>query len=466
MSTSHEPAYAEDGKPKLRYQLYHEEKAKGGIALTMFGGSTNVAPDSPPIFGQLYVGDDDIIPYFRQLADRDARPRRGDHGPADPPRPAHRLGRRRLAADVSARPVREPAHRALPEGDRGADIRRVVARLRGGGAALQGGRSRRDRDSSAYGHLIDQFCRRRQPAQRIGTAGRSTTGCASRSRCSKRCAAGRRGLRRRHPDEPATRTCRGRAHRGGRGRDRGDGWPDSGLIDFINVVKGSIATDEARSHVDPATRARRSAVLQFAGGSANGRPADLPCRPDRGSADRALRTREGHVDLVGMIRAHMADPHIVRKLEAGEADRIRPCVGASYCINRIYVGMDALCIHNPATGREALIPHAHRRRAGRAGGSSSSARVRPGSKPRGSRPSAVTPSCCWKRRGEPAARSSWRLARRSGAGAARHRRLARGRGQAARRRPPPRHGADAADGRPSSRTSWWWRPVGYPLARG
>ena len=54
----------------MRYQLYHEEKAKGGIALTMIGGSTNVAPDSPPVFGQLYAGNDDIIPWFRQLADR------------------------------------------------------------------------------------------------------------------------------------------------------------------------------------------------------------------------------------------------------------------------------------------------------------------------------------------------------------------------------------------------------------
>ena len=40
ISTSHEPAYAEDGLPTLRYQLYHEEKARGGIALTMFGGGT------------------------------------------------------------------------------------------------------------------------------------------------------------------------------------------------------------------------------------------------------------------------------------------------------------------------------------------------------------------------------------------------------------------------------------------
>ena len=32
VSTSHEPAYAEDGMPKDRYRLYHREKARGGVA--------------------------------------------------------------------------------------------------------------------------------------------------------------------------------------------------------------------------------------------------------------------------------------------------------------------------------------------------------------------------------------------------------------------------------------------------
>ena len=35
----------------------------------------------------------------------------------------------------------------------------------------------------------------------------------------------------------------------------------------------------------------------------------------------------------------------------GEEERIRPCVGAGYCLGRIYVGGDALCLHNPATSR-------------------------------------------------------------------------------------------------------------------
>jgi len=32
MTTSHEPAYPEDGMPKDRYRAYHEERAKAGVA--------------------------------------------------------------------------------------------------------------------------------------------------------------------------------------------------------------------------------------------------------------------------------------------------------------------------------------------------------------------------------------------------------------------------------------------------
>ena len=59
MTTSHEPAYAEDGMPKERYRLYHAEKAKGGIALTMIGGSSVVAPDSAQAFGNILLYKDE-----------------------------------------------------------------------------------------------------------------------------------------------------------------------------------------------------------------------------------------------------------------------------------------------------------------------------------------------------------------------------------------------------------------------
>jgi NADPH-dependent 2,4-dienoyl-CoA reductase/sulfur reductase-like enzyme len=53
----------------------------------------------------------------------------------------------------------------------------------------------------------------------------------------------------------------------------------------------------------------------------------------------------------------MADPHIVRKIVEGREDDIRPCVGANYCLDRIYQGGAAYCIHNAATGRERTMPH-------------------------------------------------------------------------------------------------------------
>src|SRR3979409_281581 len=61
--------------------------------------------------------------------------------------------------------------------------------------------------------------------------------------------------------------------------------------------------------------------------------------------------------MSGMPGAHITDPHIVRKIVEGREDRIRPCVGANYCLDRIYQGGAAYCIHNPATGRESFMPH-------------------------------------------------------------------------------------------------------------
>ena len=131
----------------------------------------------------------------------------------------------------------------------------------------------------------------------------------------------------------------------------------TGMIDFVNIVKGSIATDEALSHVIPGLGTPLGPGLELAGRFRE--RLDLPVFHAARIADVATARyaiAEGLVDMIGMMRAHMADPHIVRKLEAGEADRIRPCVGASYCLNRIYVGLDGLCIHNVATGREETIP--------------------------------------------------------------------------------------------------------------
>ena len=69
MSTSHAPAYAEDGMPKECYYRYHEEKARGGLALSMFGGSSTISIDSPPPFGQINLGEDRVIPWPQSFSE-------------------------------------------------------------------------------------------------------------------------------------------------------------------------------------------------------------------------------------------------------------------------------------------------------------------------------------------------------------------------------------------------------------
>lgn len=356
LSTSHEPSYAEDAKPKLRYQLYHEEKAKGGVALTMFGGSANIAPDSPAAFGQIYVGDDDIIPYFQEMAERIHR-----HGAALMCQITH-TGRRTYwdtehwLPVIAPSPLREPAHRSIPKEMEHADIQRVIK--------AYGAAARRCKDGGldgveieAYGHLFDSFW---TPLvnQRVDEYGGSFD---KRMRFSLEALA---EIRKQVGDDFIV----GIRMSGDESTPGGLAQNDcieimrmlaaTGMLDFINVIKGWIATDEALSHVIPNMGTPSGPHLPLVAKIRE--EIDLPLFHAARIADVATARhaiRDGILDMVGMTRALMADPYIVRKIERGEEDQIRPCVGMGYCIDRIYVGREALCIHNPATGREETIPH-------------------------------------------------------------------------------------------------------------
>jgi N-methyl-L-proline demethylase len=356
MSTSHEPAYSEQGRPGLRYRLYHEEKAKGGVALTMIGGSAVVAPDSPPAFGNLHLFDERIVGDLQALADGVHA-----HGAAVMCQITH-LGRRTYwnRADwlpvLAPSPVREPAHRSFPKAIEDHDIGRIV---RAYGAA-----ARRCREGGmdgieleAYGHLLDAFW---SPATNRRTDGYGGT-LDKRMRFSLEVLGEVReqvggdyvvGIRMVVDEDKA----------GGLARDEGleiaRRLVATGTIDFINVIRGHIDTDEGLSHVIPGMGTPTAPHLAFAGEirAALGVPIFHAARVnDIATANYAIG--QGLVDMVGMTRAHMADPHIAAKILRGEEERIRPCVGVGYCIDRIYDGGEALCIHNPATGREASMPH-------------------------------------------------------------------------------------------------------------
>ena len=55
--------------PKDRYRLYHLERAKAGVAMVMTAGSASVSRDSPPVFSNLLVWKDEIVPWMKRLTD-------------------------------------------------------------------------------------------------------------------------------------------------------------------------------------------------------------------------------------------------------------------------------------------------------------------------------------------------------------------------------------------------------------
>lgn len=71
---------------------------------------------------------------------------------------------------------------------------------------------------------------------------------------------------------------------------------------------------------------------------------------DPDMCEKALE--DGKIDGITLARASLADPHYVKKLEMGQADRIRPCIK---CTNCIFTNLDMgtpLCSVNPCTMQE------------------------------------------------------------------------------------------------------------------
>ncbi|HET7879723.1 MAG TPA: FAD-dependent oxidoreductase, partial [Acetobacteraceae bacterium] len=133
---------------------------------------------------------------------------------------------------------------------------------------------------------------------------------------------------------------------------------ESGQVDFLNIIRGHMDTDAALRRVIPIHGMPAAPHLDFAGEvrEATRFPVFHAARiQDVATARHAIAA--GKLDMVGMTRAHIADPHIGRLLLEGQESDIRPCVGATYCLDRIYEGNDAVCVHNAATGREAAMPH-------------------------------------------------------------------------------------------------------------
>jgi len=351
MSTSHASGMDDNGMPALRYQRYHEEKAKGGLALTMFGGSSNVAPDSPSVFDQLRVDTDDVIPHLQQFSERIHA-----HDTALMCQITH-LGRRGDATNdfwlptIAPSPIRETLHRSIPREMDEYDIERVVKSF--GQAArrcYEGGLD--GIETLAGAHLIGQFFAldTNQRTDKYGGSLENRVRFALMVYAEMRKQVGDNfllGIRMSLSE-----------NRGGLSRDDALGIVEilqrEGAIDFLNVVFGRMDTELSLAEYNmPGMSQPLAPFLEKIRGLK-----ELATVPvfhaarivDIATARHAIR--DNLLDMVAMTRAHIADPQLVNKIRRGEEDRIRPCFGASHCMHK-----KPSCIHNVAAGRETVLPH-------------------------------------------------------------------------------------------------------------
>ncbi|MBK5571099.1 NADH:flavin oxidoreductase [Ensifer sp. SSB1] len=354
MSTSHACGLEIDGMPGEAYARYHEEKAKGGLALTMFGGSSNIDLDSPSNFRQLNVGTDRVIPYLQKLSKAVHR-----HGAYTMCQITH-LGRRGdpYAGDwlptIGPSAIRETLHRSIPKEMDENDIVRVVKAY--GAAArrcLEGGLD--GIETLASGHLIGQFL---SPLMNKRTD-RYGGSLENRSRFALMVHEAIREATVSERFLVGMRLTVDEAAEGGLDADEcirfGEILKREGAVDFFDAIFG--ATDTVRAmavqHM-PGIGTPIAPWIEQVGSFKNavGLPVFHATRvTDLASARYAIAA--GKVDMVGMTRAQIADPHLVNKLVEGREEEIRPCVGGTHCQS----SYRPACLHNPATGRELTLDH-------------------------------------------------------------------------------------------------------------
>jgi 2,4-dienoyl-CoA reductase-like NADH-dependent reductase (Old Yellow Enzyme family)/glycine/D-amino acid oxidase-like deaminating enzyme len=112
----------------------------------------------------------------------------------------------------------------------------------------------------------------------------------------------------------------------------------------------SLATQIADMSFEPARFRSFPAAFKAA---FPGVPVMAACRIDDLEIAASMVARD-EVDLVGMARAHIADPHLIKKWTEGRPQTIRSCIACNQgCIGRIEQNLPLSCVVNPDVGLEA-----------------------------------------------------------------------------------------------------------------
>lgn len=364
LMTAHIPGLEDQGRASDAYIAYHARRARGGAGLQMTGASGFHHTGHSPSGRGINLLADGVVPSLARLADRVH-----ENGGTFLVQLAHSTA----TADygdigqplMAPSPVASQLLKVMPRQMSKADIASVIKAYGAGAARVREAGLDGVEILAAFGYLPGAFFSpaTNQRFDRYGGSVRNRVRFAQDAIAAARDAAGPDlivGLR--MPGDEKTD--------GGLGNEAlaeiAALLAEAGGLDYINVAAGTNNDRIMRWEHWPASPAPHGLFAPLA--AAVRRAVDIPVFVTGRVTDPAIAEQilaRGEADMVGMTRAHIADPDIVEKIASGNHERIRRCVGANVCVARATSGKVIRCFQNPEAAREeelSMQPAAQKRK--------------------------------------------------------------------------------------------------------
>ena len=341
---AHQPGLADDGLPGERYIAYHRRRARAGLGMQITGATPVIWSDVWADGLTLVNIDDRIVPGYRRLAAAVH-----DEGGLMLAQLAH-VGAMETAGDaiVSASGVRSEITQRTARQASIDELAEILEAYRAAARRCREGELDGVEVTMAHGMLLASFLSplMNQRADRYGGDRDGRTLYPRGVVAAIREAMGPEAI-------IGIRIPGDELVEGGVDAQEAAAIAQTlvrdGHVDYVSVTAGNNTFKLARVDHWPPTPAPFGAFrhLSRAVRSAIDFPVATVGRVTTlDLAEEILAS--GDADLVGMVRAHIADPELLPKSKSGAA--VRPCIGANVCINSLLAHKPLTCLANPDVG--------------------------------------------------------------------------------------------------------------------